>query len=69
MANRELVNYIKNQIRAGHSETAIRRTLIKTGWDKKGVDDAFNTVKPSVPKPAVPRPRPQRGTLLPELPA
>lgn len=40
MANAELIEYAKNQLKAGSSPNYIRTVLIKQGWGERDVDDA-----------------------------
>jgi len=41
MANPELIEYAKNQLKAGSSPNYIRTVLMKQGWGERDVDDAM----------------------------
>lgn len=41
MANPELIEYAKNQLKAGSSPNYVRTVLMKQGWGERDVDDAL----------------------------
>ena len=42
MANREVQEYIKKQLKAGSSKESIKKSLLGAGWKKEDVDKAFH---------------------------
>lgn len=71
MANAELIEYAKNQLKAGSSANYIRTVLIKQGWGERDVDDALGIAQaeagpvkevPATPaKAAEPAAKPETG--------
>jgi hypothetical protein len=49
MANPEIIEYAREQLKAGHSVDEIRDSLIKTGWSKEEVEEAISAVQTQAP--------------------
>ena len=73
MANPELIEYAKNQLKAGSSANYIRTVLIKQGWGERDVNDAIGIAQaeagsPSgaaaAAKPAESKPAPGKNKFL-----
>jgi hypothetical protein len=47
MINQELIDYVRNQLRIGLSESDIRDILIQSGWSEDIIDEVFFIVLPS----------------------
>lgn len=41
MESQQLVDYVEQQMRVGHSEPTVREHLIQYGWNQAAIDDAF----------------------------
>ncbi len=68
MVNAELIEYAKNQLKAGSSANYIRTVLTKQGWSKRDVDDALGIAQSEVgPPPAAAAAVPVKAK--PEAPA
>ena len=52
MANAELIEYAKNQLKAGSSANYIRTVLIKQGWGERDVDDALGIAQAEAGTPS-----------------
>lgn len=58
MANQELVNYLKEQFKAGAKEEDLKKSLLDIGWDMQNILDAISEAKsktliettPQIPK-------------------
>jgi hypothetical protein len=46
MANKDLVNFIKEARRRGYSNPEIKKPLLKKGWPRAEVESAFLALKP-----------------------
>jgi len=62
MDSHQVVNYIAGQLKAGHSETALRQHMINHGWSEGAVSDAFKKYHETHhdPEPAKPEPEPKK---------
>jgi len=45
MADREVVNYVRESLRKGTPETAVRKALTRAGWDEGQIDNAIDYVQ------------------------
>jgi len=52
MANAELIEYAKNQLKAGSSANYIRTVLIKQGWGERDVNDALGIAQAEAGTPS-----------------
>lgn len=61
MANRELVDYISDNLKMGHKPQQLRQILLKAGWSSQQVNDAFREISslPIVPAVPIKSPSPQ----------
>ncbi|MDP3989288.1 MAG: hypothetical protein Q8P93_03585 [bacterium] len=57
MASREIVEYIKQEMRAGHAPAQIKQALIDVGWSQSEVESAIQEV--GVPEETSPVPQTQ----------
>ena len=55
MANQQLLDYVRDQLRTGATADAIRAATIQVGWRVADVDEVFAVIKgaPATPAPAV----------------
>jgi len=54
MVQRQLVDYIKAQIKAGVSKDELRRALLGAGWSETDVDDSINGAAEAAPAVSAP---------------
>lgn len=52
MVNAELIEYARNQLKAGSSANYIRTVLIKQGWGERDVDDALGIAQTEAGTPS-----------------
>jgi hypothetical protein len=50
-AREELLKYAKKSLKDGRDEQSIRASLVRAGWQKKKIDDAFSKIKGVKAKP------------------
>jgi cell division protein FtsB len=66
MANQQLIDYLKEQLKAGANKEDLKKTLLNVGWSAVDIEDAFNAIEletktppiviqPEVSKPEVPK--------------
>jgi hypothetical protein len=56
MESQQIVDYIAGQLKAGHSEAALRSHMVEHGWSESAVQDAFRRFKASREKQDTSRP-------------
>ncbi len=44
MITKELIDYIKNERKLGNTDEVIRETLMKEGWSKENINEAFSKI-------------------------
>ncbi len=62
MQNKQLLDYIKQQIQQGVVIEGIRSALIRSGWNENDVNQAFTELKVEMPK-ETPVPPPQSNPV------
>jgi hypothetical protein len=68
MADRRLVNFIKEGLRRGYSAEYLQRQLVKKGWNLDEVDEAIDTVQTPPPPTPSPEPEQREQPLPPQIP-
>ena len=65
MVNKELLDYIKQQIGNNISKDQIKNSLLNNGWDSSDVQEGFTAVEPH--PSMVPPPSPSSPYIIPNM--
>jgi uncharacterized membrane protein len=58
MADKKLVEYMKQNIEKGHSIEEIKSFVAQSGWDQKQIEEAVQELTGAAPEPVRPHPPP-----------
>jgi hypothetical protein len=68
MADKRLINFIREGLRRGYSIEYLERQLVKEGWNLDEVDDAIDIVQAPPPPAPSPEPEQREQPLHPQIP-
>src|SRR3989338_7148144 len=58
MADPRLLQYLKSYMSQGYSHDQLESHLVSQGWNKKDIDDAFDSLAPKAAAPPAPEKKP-----------
>jgi hypothetical protein len=64
MANQQLVDYLKEQLRSGVNRDNLKQTLLNVGWNSSDIDDAFKAIDSESLNKSVEEPKSQESNLV-----
>jgi uncharacterized protein Smg (DUF494 family) len=64
MANQQLVDYLKEQLKIGISRDNLKQTLLNVGWNSSDIDDAFKAIDNENLNKSVEEPKIQETNLV-----